>query len=79
MQQFLNELPALLITIVVLAIFALVVLVEHLNVNDTLALAGVLAVPALSFWFMGKAYSWAPAQQQTPLQGGSSQQQDKAS
>lgn len=75
MQQFLNELPALLITIVVLAIFALVTLVEHLSVNDTLALAGVLAVPALSFWFSRNAY-----QAQPPLQGGASQpQQEKAS
>lgn len=74
MQQFLNELPALLITIVVLAIFALVTLVEHLSVNDTLALAGVLAVPALSFWFSRNAYNVT----QPPLQGVSAPQQEKA-
>lgn len=72
MQQFLNELPALLITIVVLAIFALVALAEHLSVNDTLALAGMLVVPALSFWFSRNAYSG-----QSPLQGGAVPQQEK--
>lgn len=74
MQQFLSELPALIITITVLAMVTIFVLIGHIAVGD----ATTIVSPVIAFWFIGKAYSWQPSQTTTiPLQGVSTPQQEK--
>lgn len=73
MQQFLTELPALIITVAVLTMATVLLLLGHVAIGDVITLVS----PVIAFWFIGKAYSWQPQPQTTPLQGGSSQQQEK--
>ena len=72
MQQFLQELPALIITIAVLAMASVLLLLGHVAIGDVITLVS----PVIAFWFIGKAYSWQPSQStQAPLQGGGQQQE----
>lgn len=76
MQKFLEELPALIITIFVLAMATVFLLLGHVAVGDVIAVIS----PVIAFWFLGKAYTWqAPQTTTTPLQGVSAPQQEKAS
>lgn len=71
MQQFLQELPALIITVAVLAMATVLLLLGHVAIGDVITLVS----PVIAFWFIGKAYSWAPSQPtQAPLQGSSQQE-----
>jgi hypothetical protein len=66
MQQFLTELPALIITVAVLAMATVLLLLGHVAIGDVITLVS----PVIAFWFIGKAYAWSPSQQQSaPLQG----------
>lgn len=72
MQQFLTELPALIITTLVLAMATVLLLLGHVAIGDVITLVS----PVIAFWFIGKAYSWQPAQTTTtPLQGVSAPQE----
>lgn len=62
MDSFIQELPALIITLAVLAMATILIIIAHVNVADALAIVS----PAVAFWFMGKAYSWQPSQPTTP-------------
>lgn len=74
MQQFLQELPALIITTLVLAMATVLLLLGHVAIGDVVTLVS----PVIAFWFIGKAYSWQPAQTTiTPLQGVTQPQQEK--
>jgi hypothetical protein len=74
MQKFLEELPALIITLAVLAMATVLLLLGHVAIGDVITLVS----PVIAFWFIGKAYSWQPSQS-TPLQGGAATPQEKAS
>jgi hypothetical protein len=72
MQKFLEELPALLITLAVLAMATTLLLTGRATNSDVITFTS----PVIAFWFLGKAFSWQPAQQ-APLQGVSAPQQEK--
>jgi len=58
MNSFIQELPALIITLAVLIMATVLIIIAHVNIADALAIVS----PAIAFWFLGKAYSWqAPA------------------
>lgn len=63
MDNFLRELPALIITLAVLAVATVLILFAHVNVSDALAIVS----PAIAFWFLGKAYSWQPSATTQPM------------
>lgn len=74
MQKFLEELPALIITTLVLAMATVLLLLGHVAIGDVITLVS----PVIAFWFIGKAYSWQPTQPTTtPLQGGAITPQEK--
>lgn len=56
MDSFIQELPALIITLAVLAMATVLIIYAHVNIADALAIVS----PAIAFWFIGKAYSWQP-------------------
>jgi hypothetical protein len=72
MQKFLEELPALIITLAVLAMATILLLLGHISVGD----ATTIVSPVIAFWFIGGAFKWQPTA--SPLQGGTAQQ-EKAS
>lgn len=73
MQEFLKELPALLITLAVLGMATTLLLTGHATNSDVITFTS----PVIAFWFLGKAFSWQPTQ--APLQGVSAPQQEKQS
>lgn len=62
MQKFLEELPALIITVAVLAMATIFLLLGHVATGDIVTIVS----PVIAFWFLGKAFTWQPTQ---PLQG----------
>lgn len=69
MDSFIQELPALIITLAVLIMATVLIIYAHVNVADALAIVS----PAVAFWFMGKAYSWQPSQSAKDPQAPTSQ------
>ena len=66
MNDFLKELPALIITLAVLIMATLLLLLGHVAIEYIVAIVS----PVIGFWFLGKAYSWQPPQsagQPTPV------------
>lgn len=57
MDDFLKELPALIITLAVLIMATILIIIAHVNVADALAIVS----PAIAFWFMKGAFSWQPS------------------
>jgi hypothetical protein len=53
-NSFIQELPALIITLAVLIMATVLIIIAHVNIADALAIVS----PAIAFWFLGKAYSW---------------------
>lgn len=75
MDSFLKELPALIITLFVLAMATVLLLLGHVAIGDVITLVS----PVIAFWFIGKAYSWQPSQTTTtPLQGAASPQEKQS-
>lgn len=57
MQNFLNELPTLIVTLALLGIAALLVIFVH----SPLAEIGSLIIsPLIAFWFLRQAFAWQP-------------------
>jgi hypothetical protein len=77
MQQFLSELPALIMALAVIVMVTLFYLIGHASIADIIALAS----PVIVFWFEGAAFKWQPPTPTqpptTPLQGGAVAQQEK--
>jgi hypothetical protein len=71
MQDFLKEVPALVITLAVLGMATVMFLSGRVAVSDIIALTQV----PLTFWFFGGAFKWQPTQ--APLQGVSAPPQEK--
>ncbi len=56
MDSFIQELPALIITLAVLAMATVLIIIAHVNVSDALAIVS----PVIAFWFIGGAFKWQP-------------------
>jgi hypothetical protein len=65
LNDFLREIPALIITLAVLIMATVLIIYAHVNIAEALAIVS----PAIAFWFLGKAYSWqAPTTPPTDVQ-----------
>jgi len=60
MDEFLKELPALIITLAVLAMAALLIIMAHVAFGDAITVIS----PAIAFWFLRGAFNWQPSQTQ---------------
>ncbi len=57
MDDFLREVPALIITLAVLSMATVLIIVAHVNVSDALAIVS----PAIAFWFLRGAFNSQPS------------------
>lgn len=71
MQQFLQELPALIMALAVIVMCTLFYLIGHAAIADIIAIAS----PVIVFWFEGAAFKWQPSQ--APLQGSNAPPQER--
>jgi hypothetical protein len=62
MDEFLKELPALIITLAILGMATILITVAHVSFGDVIAIIS----PAVSFWFMRSALAWQPSPQLQP-------------
>jgi len=62
MDEFLKELPALIVTLAVLASATVLIIIAHVGFGDAIAILS----PAIAFWFMRGAFLWQPPQQSSP-------------
>ena len=60
MDNFLQELPTLLVTLAVLAMAVLIFLAGKATVAD---ISGIIS-PVIAFWFLRGAFNWQPSQKQ---------------
>lgn len=61
MQNFLQELPTLIVTVAILAMVLLIFLSGKATVADV---SGILS-PVIAFWFLKGAFNWQPTQKQS--------------